>query len=155
MEKQVKRAFGKNVYLLGVDANGIYYWLEEGTFDCGWYWGGGYVETYTNNKHPELAKDIDSHQHFDNLFFNKSKCCKDAFDELFVESPFTDSEKWKILELMKSFYIARHYSDMLHMGGSHITTNEAMDAIKNDAEYNRINKIVIPEILSKLYDILF
>ena len=78
----------------------------------------------------------------------------DEFDKMFVKSPFTDSEKWQICELMKSFYIARNYSDMLHSGGAHITTNPAKDTIQNQSEYDRINKIVIPEILKKLYEIL-
>lgn len=154
LNKTKKFAFGKNIYLLGVDADGIYYWLESGKFECNWYWGFGYVETYTNNKNPNLARDITSHQHFDGLFFNKNKCCYDMFKEFFIDTPFTDNEIWKICELMKSFYIARQYSDMLHVGGAHYTTNPAKETIKNDVEYKRINNIVIPEILNKLYIIL-
>ena len=37
-------------YLLGRDEEGINYWLEEPSWDCGWYWGFGYVETYTTNE---------------------------------------------------------------------------------------------------------
>ena len=55
---------------------------------------------------------------------------------------------------MKSFYIARNYSDFLHVGGAHYTTNKASATIKNDVEYNRINKEVIPSIMHELYKIL-
>lgn len=154
MDKCKSRAFKKDIYLLGKDENGVKYWLEEATWDCDWYWGGGYVETYTNNDYPHLAKDINSHQHFDGLCFKGNKNGYDAFKEFFVETPFTDKEIWKICELMKVFYIAREYSDMIHRGGAHYTVNPASEIIKNDAEYERINKIVIPAIMQNLYEIL-
>lgn len=154
MKKRTTRAFGKKVYLLGQDADGTKYWLEEARWDCDWYWGGGYVETYTRNNSPERSRDIKSHQHFDGLFLNKNKNGKDMFCEFFKETPFTDSEIWKICELMRSFYIAREYSDMIHRGGAHYTTNPASDVIKSQDEYERINKKVIPAIMQELYKIL-
>ena len=147
--------FGKVCYYLGQDANGTNYFLEAATWDCSWYWSGGYVETYTNNKNPAIADNIASHQHFDVLFFNNPlKNGFDAFKEFLTVNPFTDSEIWKICELMKSFYIIRNYSDTLHRGGAHYTSNPAADVIKNENEYKRINKTVIPAIMKELYSIL-
>lgn len=154
MEKRKSTAFGKTIFLLGKDNNDTNYWIESASWDCSWYWGFGYVETYTNNSNPARSKDINSHQHFDSLFFKGNKCGFDSFKELLVETPFTDSEIWKICELMKSFYIARSYSDMLHCGGAHYTTNPARDVIKSEDEYERINNCVIPEIINELYLIL-
>lgn len=154
MKKTTVRAFGKNVYLLGEDSDGVYYWLEEGSWDCDWYWGFGYVETYTNNKYPDLANDIDSHQHFDIMFFNQKQNAYDVFKDFFANSVLSDDELWKLVELMKSFYIAREYADMLHRGGAHYTGNPAKNTIQNTDEYNRINKIVIPAIMQEVYKLL-
>lgn len=155
LKKRRSRAFNRTCYLLGEDKDGILYWLESANWDCGWYWGGGYVETYTDNIHPNLSADVSSHQHFDSMFFNQqNKNGVDAFKEFFSKTPFTDEEIWKILELMRSFYIARAYSDMLHRGGAHYTENPAKETIKNDREYERINKVVIPKIMQELYGIL-
>lgn len=154
MKKFKMHKFGKDCYLLGQDENGKNYFLEGATWDCGWYWGGGYVETYTNNRNPEKARDIASHQHFDGLFFNKKKNGFDNFKDFFKVTPFNDSEIWQICELMKSFYICREYSDTIYRGGAHYTTNKAAETIKNPAEYDRINKEVIPAIMSELYKIL-
>ena len=154
MKKTTSTAFGKKVYLLGADDDGVYYWLKEACWDCGWYWGGGYVSTYTNNKNPQKAKDINSHRHFNGLFFNGNKNGFNAFKDFFNETPFSDGEIWQICKLLKSFYVAREYSDFLHREGAHYTTNKASATIKNDAEYNRINKSVIPSIMYKLYKIL-
>ena len=66
----------------------------------------------------------------------------------------SDEEIWKIIELMKSFYISQEYSDMLYRGGAHYTSNPVTDIIKNEAEYKRINEKVIPEIMKELYKIL-
>ena len=152
--KYVMNKFGKNCYFIGQDKDGINYFLLEATWDCEWYWGGGYIATYTNNRDPVNAVDINSHQHFNGLFFNDRKNGYDAFKEFFPVNPFTDSEIWKICELMESFYIAREYSDMLHTGGAHYTTNPAADIIESNDEYERINKKVIPAIMQNLYEIL-
>lgn len=52
IDKKVSKAFGKNIYLLGQGEDGVNYWLEESTFDCGWYWSLGYIESYTHNTRP-------------------------------------------------------------------------------------------------------
>lgn len=148
-KKTVLRIFGTLNYYLGADKDGINYFLQEATWDCNWYWGGGYVETYTNNNYPLLSKDIDSHEHFDAKFPTWDK-----FFNFFTTSPFTKEEKWTIYELMKSFYTARHYSDMLYRGGSYVTKNPARKTIVNAEEYDRINKEVIPAIMAELYKIL-
>lgn len=155
MKKEKRKAFGKTVYLLGADSDGTKYWLEEANWDCDWYWGGGYVETYEDNDYPERSKDISSHQHFNNLFFKGHKNGHDKFTEVFAETPFTDEEIWKICELMRSFYIAREYSDMVCRGGAHYTTSPVKNIIQNDDHYNHVNKVVIPEIMNALYKILY
>lgn len=75
-------------------------------------------------------------------------------DEFLVDSPFTEKEKWKILEIMKSLYIARKYSDFLYCGGAHYTENPVKNVIKNNEEYQRINNVVIPALLEELENIL-
>lgn len=153
-EKYFMKKFNKDCYFIGQDVNGTNYFLEGVTWDCDWYWGGGYIETYTNNNNPVVSRDIESHQHFDSLFFKGNKNAYDAFKEFFPVNPFTDSEIWKICELMKSFYIAREYSDMISRGGAHYTSNPAAEIIKSSDEYERINKKVIPAIMKELYAIL-
>lgn len=154
VSKKVVTVFGKKHYFLGTDAQGINYWLREASWDCDWYWGGGYVETFSNNKNPQLSKDINSHNHFNLMFFNKNLNGFDVFKDFFVATPFSDKEIWKIMELMKSFYIAREYSDMINRGGAHYTSNPVAELIKSEDEYNRINKVMIPAIMSELYKIL-
>lgn len=154
MEKRVSKAFGKKVYLLGVDKDGTYYWLEEASWDCDWYWGFGYIETYTNNKNPNMSRDIDSHQHFDGLFLKCSKMSKDMFDEFFIESTLDEGEKWKLLELMQTFYTMKEYSEVVYRGGSHFTSNPLSEEIKNSDEYNRINKVVLPKLFEEVYKLL-
>lgn len=154
MKKEKTKAFGKDIFLLGKDKEGTKYWLEAASWDCGWYWGFGYVETYTNNNCPHIAKDIESHQHFDGLFFNKNKNGYDAFKEFFAEYTITDKELWKLLELMKTFYALKETAEVLSRGGAHYTSNPCSEIIKNDAEVNRINKTVLPAIFNEIYNIL-
>ena len=153
-KKHKSRAFGKDIYFIGQDRNGINYWLEQATWDCEWFWGFGYIESYTNNNNPSRAWDISSHSNFGGLNRYNNKNLYDAFKEKFVNTPLSDKELWMLCELMKSYYTLREYSDMLHVGGSHYTTNPCSELIKNNEEYDRINKIVIPAICEQVYELL-
>lgn len=159
----MKRVFewhGDTYYYLGTATDGTNYFYQKAKFDCGWYWGIGYVESFTNNNYPWRARDIDSHTHFDYLMeqqmhpYGGRMGWFDGFKNIFHETLLKDSEIWKVLEIMKSLYTARAYSDMLYRGGSHYTSNPVAGTIKNDAEYERINKVVIPALSEKLYSIL-
>ena len=154
MEKKKSFAFGKTIYLLGEDKDGVKYWLEEGYWDCDWYWGFGYIETYTNNNNPSTSTDITSHEHFDSKILNNNKCCFDTFKEIFVKTPLDNNEIWALCELMKTFYALKETSDLHYRGSSHITNNPCKDLLKNDEEYQRINKILIPNIMNEVYKIL-
>lgn len=151
MEKQVKKAFGKNIILLGKDKDGKYYWLEEPSWDCGWYWGFGYIETYTNNRNPEKAKDIRSHQHFDSLFLNDpNNNAYEKFKNFFVETPLDDDEIWVLVDLMKSFYTLKETAALLENGNSHYTAKANMEELKNHELRDKINHKMIPAIFKRI-----
>lgn len=156
MKKQVITWHGKKYYLLGADQRGIKYYLEEASWDCNWYWSIGYVETFTNNNNPALSRDIASHEHFDGIVFNdKYTNLHKAFTARFVKHVFKDDkELWTLLELMRSLYHLRAYSDFLYRRGSHMSANPYFNVIKNEEEYERINKKLIPLLLNHLYDLL-
>lgn len=153
IKKQQFNWHGKTYYLLGENAEGVRYWLKKASWDCGWYWGIGYVETFTNNKAPQLSRDIASHQHFDGLFL-KGGNCWDLFNGLLVETPLSINERWQLLELMSTAYTMREYADLLEQRGAHITNNPLADVIGNTAERDRINGEIIPAINEKIYELL-
>jgi hypothetical protein len=67
IKKTNYRMFGKNIYLIGINTQGEKVFLEHPSWDCGWYWGFGYLETYTNNRQITRSKDISGHSHFSNF----------------------------------------------------------------------------------------
>lgn len=154
MEKRTTEAFGKEIYLLGEDKNGILYWLEAPSWDCGWYWGCGYVETYTNNTNPSIARDINSHQHFDGLFFNKNKNGFDTFEEFFADSTVSDKELWTLLELMRTIYTLKETAEVLGRGGSYYTANPCKEIVTNHEEVKRINEVVLPALFNEVRNLL-
>lgn len=144
LKKEVKEKFGTH-YLLGIDAEGKKHYLEKASWDCGWYWGFGYIHTFSR-------RDIDSHYHFDS--FEKGCTMYDGFKKTFSESVLTDSELWKLCELMKTFYVLKNTAEVLGRGGAHYTTNPCKDIIINTEEVNRINEIVLPSIFAEIEKLL-
>ena len=90
MEKQKITKFNNDYYLLGINQENEKVWLEKPSWDCDWYWGFGYVEIFNQN-----YSDIDTHTHFNLLFFNTNKSSYDAFKEYFKETTLSNKELWK------------------------------------------------------------
>ena len=145
--KQVSRRNGHLYFLLGKDANGCKYWLEQHQWECDWYWSFGYVQSFTQNWPPEKAKDIETHTHFNNLFLNGEYI---ENYKVFFSGGVTleDKDIYKLIEAMKEFYIAEEYYEFLHLKSAHITSlpEEVKRVISNHAEQIRLKDEVIPTI---------
>lgn len=148
--KQKAHAFGKDTYFLGRDADGADLWLEQATWSCEWYWGCGYVETYTSSD-PERAIDILTHTHFDTLFLKN----RDGYASFFkLNTPLTESEQWQLLELMKSIYTLKETAALYHVGGAHMTSNPCKELLKNEKLEKHINSELLPALFAEVYKIL-
>lgn len=152
MKKQTLTIFGKKNYLLGTDKNGRKLFLVEPSWDCGWYWGFGYIETYTNNSHPERSRDIASHSHFDSLFGTNCNLY-DGFKKIIKDSTLSDSELWQLCDYMKTYYCLRETAEVLGRGYSYYTEKAKLDIVKDEAYAERINKVVLPELFKHIEDL--
>lgn len=152
LEKRISKVRGKNVYLLGEDEEGTKYWLEEANWDCAWYWGFGYVETYTNNNNPSLARDINSHQHFDSMFLKKGTFS--SYKSFFAKSTLKEEEIWQLLELMQTFYTLKETAILLHCGGSYVTSNPLENLLKSEEQEKEINEKILPALFTEVYKLL-
>jgi len=156
MKKQISRAFGKTIYLLGRFKDGKRFWLEQASWDCDWYWGFGYIETYTNDRTPHMSRDTESHQHYDSLCFKE---INNKFIYLLSENPEIEStvlrenEQWELSDLMMSFYTLSKTSRLYHIGNSHYTSKVKVD-LKNEEAYKRINEVELPKIFASVYELL-
>lgn len=146
MRKQKIEKLGTH-YLLGV-LDGETIWLQKPSWECGWYWGFGYVHTFTNKISPERSRDISSHTHFKALI-------KDGPDPwLKLETPFTEKEKWAIADLLKSAYALQEAAKVFHLGNSHWTSERLSPYLKQEDIEQTINQNLLPAIFESLEKIL-
>lgn len=132
MKKKTTTAFGEQIYLLGCDEDGKKYWLAHPSWDLDWYWGFGYVRTYTNNSYPEKSKDINSHEHIGSSFKDLNK--------VFAEATFSNDEGILLNDYFTQFYELKEKAERAH---------------RNDNDkWNHINKTLLPEIFEKILSIL-
>ena len=133
------RDYKKKTYLGTRDGEKIY--LTAPSWDCGWYWGFGYL----GNK--------DCHYHVDGL--SKDKNLHDGFLEHFGDSfVVRESDAWEFAELFQTFYTLKETAEVLGRGGSHLTNNPCREIIKNAEEVKRINEVVLPAVFDAIYQIL-
>lgn len=152
MKKRISKAFGKKVYLLGADEEGILYWLKEPSWDCGWYWGFGYIETYTNNNHPNRSLDINSHQHAEN-FMSKWFTEWNGSKPILKETVFNEKEGWELSELFEQFYFLQKAAEFFNMGKTNVA-NTTINKWKDVIKVAEINNKLIPMVTDRVLEIL-
>ena len=155
-------------YYIGKNADGEKVWLEKPSWDCGWYWGFGYLETMMGNREPSKARDIQCHTHWDSCVSNSRKNAYDWFVETFGKPTtdmwgnkekadkdtrrcrFTDKQIWTLCELMQTAYSLRRTAEVLGRGKSNYSENPCVKVIKNTREAKRINSKVLPAIFAEI-----
>lgn len=150
MKKEITiDAFGKKVYLLGIlKGEKEKLWLEEPEWDCEWYWGLGYIETYQQNWHPSKARDTSSHRHWDSTMRLVNP--RDNFSE----ATFTDDEGWILGELFKRAYTLRKMTDMIYQKGAYVTEYDPLGLEELDPWRDKINTVLLPSIFKEIGRIL-
>jgi len=129
--------------------------LSPPSWDCDWYWGFGYLGNSQCHYHVD---GLTTHEWYDvekKCFRSEKMNLFDGFKKHFGDSlKVTDKQLWTLCELFKTFYALKETAEVLGRGGSHYTTNPIADRIKNPAEVQRINEIVLPELFDEIYKIL-
>ncbi len=134
-------SYPKSIFI-GINNNEKIY-LSSPSWDCGWYWGFGYL----GNRN--------CHYHVDGLNAKENISLFDAFKKHFGDSLVVrDSQLWTLCELFKTFYTLKETAEVLGRGGSHLTKNPCSELIVNKEEVARINSIVLPAIFEEIYKIL-
>lgn len=151
MNKQKIHAFNRDAYLLGADEDGTRYYLQAASWDCGWYWGFGYIESYTNNKNPEESRDIASHEHADN-FMLEWFMERNGSKPRLVERTFTDEEGWELCELLKQYYVLEETAAFFRRGFANIA--KPIPLYKKPDLVKEINQVRMPMIFNRVYEIL-
>lgn len=143
IEKEKMDWHDSTYYLLGIGHDNTKYYLQRGKFDCGWYWSGGYINTFNRTK-----TDISLHTHYNCGEVNGNKFSditgEDCgFNAIFKQTPLTDDEKWIFHELMRTFYVMREAMDLSHRGGANISSYKPLkDQIQNNDIYEHYNKLI-------------
>lgn len=125
---------------MGIDlciSEGVFYSLELPKWDCGWYWGFGYIG---NSR---------LHTHFDIEFLENNGI--DKF--LASESGLTVHERYLILDLFSSFYKFKEIAQIYYLGNSHISAKPALN-LKDEVQYENINRVIIPKIMDEIINII-
>jgi len=122
-------------YIGSVDGRREY--LYDFSWDCGWYWGGGYL----GNEH--------CHHHVDSIDQGKNINMFDAFKKYYTNLVFTDNQLWRFCDLFIQFYAYRKAAECFHSGG-HMTSQGRTDLEINKENEQMLNEhiklVIIPEI---------
>ena len=151
LNKKIINKFGTH-YLLGEDENGLKYWLEEPTFNCGWYWGLGYIHTFTNNRQPTRSVDIMSHEHFDSKFMRNGYI--QSYEQFFKKSVLDRHETYRLFDLRECAYTLSKMAGICERGSGWISKNDCYYTLKDQNWYLEIIQKKLPTVISEICNLL-
>ena len=151
---KTKSEYPKRFLLGSRDGEKIY--LTAPSWDCGWYWGFGYLGNNNNHYHVDGLKKIETYNFnksvFEYEFVNLYVGLKKHFGDTFVVKK--DSDIWTLAELFQTFYTLKETAEVFGRGGSYYTKNPCKDLLINKELVDKINNVLLPEIFEQIYLIL-
>lgn len=113
----------------GTYADGENIYLEKHSWDCGWYWGFGYVG------------NASCHFHFDSLLYPKNTkgMVLHCASEIFEKTNIDDKAWWVIRDLFVQAYALKRAAEVYRCGGHQTSEKGVTDIIKNLELADKIN----------------
>lgn len=143
----------KLAYLGKTKASEENIWLYDFSWDCGWYWGGGYIGNKNMHSHFDscFLDTVDSRGfHFGVTTVPNNNCyIWENLDFFLDNASFTAKEWWRMKDLFKQFYAYREAAECFRHGGNCTSDGRNENEINLDMA-SKINKhiedVIIPEI---------
>jgi hypothetical protein len=114
-------------------------WIEKHSWDCGWYWGFGYIG------------NTRLHCHFDGQFLDGNVWLNPS--KIFEETWLTEKIWWVLKDLFKQAYILRECAEVYRYGGHCTTVGGITDMLRDDEMCKRLNAD-LEKILNMIWTIL-
>lgn len=112
--------------------------LEKHSWDCGWYWGFGYIG------------NVHLHTHFDGAFLGGAEI---NIEKIFVETRFDQNTWWVIRDLFIQAYALKSAAEVYRYGGHQTTAKGITDLIKDESMEKRLNAD-LELVLNKIWSIV-
>ena len=140
---ELLRDYPEHVYLGKLYGKNVY--LARPSWDCGWYWGFGYVQNKKLHTHLKTMCNVENHTV--NLWDGLQHHIKGGK----IERMHVQDKLWTFCEVVQTIYHLRETAEVLGRGDSNYTTNPCADLIKNPDEVKRINEVLIPKLIDEMY----
>lgn len=154
VKKKVVNWHGHQYFYLGRGVDGVDYYLEKESWDCGWYWGCGIITSFTNQRCPEKSRDINGWTHVDSLFFNKNCCASEAFVNFFKWTVLDTDDIYTFCDYFMSIYNLRKSAEIFRYGFSWQTSRAKLDTLVKPDIVKEINEKMLPELFKKVNSLL-
>lgn len=151
-------------FMLGL-RDGQKIFLSSPSWDCGWYWGFGYLGNKDCHYFVECLERVENYVWYKDESDGKHKCAMDVsfvnlydgfkghFDEgTFVVS--NDHDVWLLAELFSTFYKVKETCSMLRYGGAHYTNNPLKSFIVDKEYFDWLNYGLLPMLFEEIYRVL-
>jgi len=125
-------------------------YLSAPSWDCGWYWGFGYLWNKDCHYHLDWLTKIQTYNSEKQVFEYEFLNLKDWIVKHFTDLQIKEGSIWTFTELMNTAYKLKEVVWILAKWSSNYTDNPLWELIRNNDESVRINEEVLPAIFLEI-----
>lgn len=137
-------------------------YITKPSFDCDWYWSFGYLGNNNCHYHLNDYSDKDIYIKYSDSTSTRStrvtrkrnKCMSDCLEEDYILSKIIKDNIWLFCELSLTIYSLKEMAEIVHRGGSHMTSNPGKEYLKDDNMYKKLVEELIPKQCQTLWDLI-
>jgi hypothetical protein len=150
--KKIETGFTRAIFLGKLHGEDVF--LAPPSWDCGWYWGFGYIRNRNLHTHYNCLclKKLEK--------YNYKKQVYELTDFIHIleqnpnfQTTLSRSKQWQLSDYMKSFYALKEASEVLGRGSSHYT-GQVNTSIKNTSMSRKIDSVILPKLFNDIYLLL-
>ena len=150
--KKIETIFKDRIFLGKLDGENV--WLAPPSWDCGWYWGFGYIQNRNMHTHYDCIclKKLEQ--------YNFEKQAYELTDFIYIlgnnpnfKTTLSESKQWQLSDYMKTFYALKEASEVVGRGSSHYT-GQVKKSVKNTSMSRKINNVLLPKLFNDIYLLL-
>lgn len=123
-------------------------YLLRPSWECGWYWGFGYLRGRDVHYHLDRLDAVDKRLTHINIY---NQVTQHFSGDGAIANMREAKTLWRFCEVVKTIYALKEAAAVLGRGGSHIAQNPLMELIQNFDEVDRINEVLIPRLIDEMY----
>jgi len=150
--KTIENKFTAKIHI--GEYHGDMVFLAPPSWDCGWYWGFGYIQNRNMHTHYDcLCLTKVERYNSNESVWELTDFCHTLADNPDFTTTLSKVVQWKLSDYMKSFYTLQKTAEVTGRGSSNYS-GDINKTVQNKSISRKINNVLLPKLFNEIAKLL-